>query len=147
MCSSQDHIELFFGKIRTLGGCNNNPTLNQFKAAYQKLLVHNDIQDVVRGNCIPLQNIQISTISSKNIVNSNANTPSIYALNNSSIRNRILDNERPSHDTLNNDDTAFLPIFPNLSAVCSENIVAYIAGFVVKKMKQSLHCEPCIPWH
>ena len=35
---SQDHIELFFGKIRRLGGCNNNPTSRQFSAAYKKSL-------------------------------------------------------------------------------------------------------------
>ena len=27
---SQDHLELFFGKVRRLGGCNNNPTARQF---------------------------------------------------------------------------------------------------------------------
>lgn len=33
---SQDHIELFFGKIRSLGGFNNNPNARQFKSAYKK---------------------------------------------------------------------------------------------------------------
>lgn len=27
---SQDHIELFFGKVSHMGGCNNNPTVRQF---------------------------------------------------------------------------------------------------------------------
>ena len=52
---SQDHLELFFGKTRSLDGCNNNPLARQFCAAYKKLLIYNDIQDVIRGNCMPLQ--------------------------------------------------------------------------------------------
>ena len=42
---SQDHIELFFSQIRSMGGCNNNPTVRQFSAAYKSILVHNDMQD------------------------------------------------------------------------------------------------------
>lgn len=38
---SQDHIELFFGQVRRMGGWNNNPTVRQFSAAYKKILVHN----------------------------------------------------------------------------------------------------------
>ena len=43
---SQDHLELFFGKVRRLGGCNNNPTARQFVSAYRKLVVHADLEDV-----------------------------------------------------------------------------------------------------
>lgn len=41
---SQDHIELFFGCIRSRGGWNNNPTTRQFKAAIQQLLIHSEIR-------------------------------------------------------------------------------------------------------
>lgn len=54
---SQDHLELFFGKIRQLGGSNNYPTARQFKSAYKKWLVKNDVQEVSGGNCIPLQSV------------------------------------------------------------------------------------------
>ena len=63
---SQDHLELFFSKIRSLGGCNNNPSARQFCAAYKKLLVYNDIQDVIRGNCMSLKCVPILTVSSTN---------------------------------------------------------------------------------
>jgi hypothetical protein len=52
---NQDQLELCFGKIRRLGGCNNNPSAKQFIASYRKLFVHNDMQDVIRGNCLPLE--------------------------------------------------------------------------------------------
>lgn len=36
---SQDHLELFFGTIRGMGGFNNNPTSRQFQSAYKKLVM------------------------------------------------------------------------------------------------------------
>lgn len=33
---NQDHLELFFGSVRSHGGSNNNPTTRQFTSAYKK---------------------------------------------------------------------------------------------------------------
>ena len=33
---SQDHLELFFCALRACGGFNNNPTAQQFRAAYKR---------------------------------------------------------------------------------------------------------------
>ena len=33
---SQDHLELFFCALRAYGGFNNNPTAQQFRAAYKR---------------------------------------------------------------------------------------------------------------
>jgi hypothetical protein len=41
---SQDHLELFYGCIRSHSGNNNNPTTRQFVATYKRLLVHNEIK-------------------------------------------------------------------------------------------------------
>ena len=41
---SQDHLELFFSAIRSAGGFNNNPTAQQFTAAYKRLLMRSSIQ-------------------------------------------------------------------------------------------------------
>jgi hypothetical protein len=38
--TSQDHLELFFGAVRSRNGCNNNPTPVQFCSAYKRLLMH-----------------------------------------------------------------------------------------------------------
>jgi len=61
---SQDHTELFFGKIRSLFGFNNNPSATKFCSAYRKLLVHNETNDVLKGNCVPLERVPILTVSS-----------------------------------------------------------------------------------
>ena len=80
---SQDHIELFFGKIRSLGGCNNNPSARQFCAAYKRLLFHNDIQDVLRGNCLPLEKVPMLTVSSTSHKPIESEAPSMTAINDS----------------------------------------------------------------
>mgnify|MGYP002803822934 CR=1 FL=1 len=41
---SHDHLELFFGAMRSSGGFNNNPTTLQFKAAYKRLLMRSSIK-------------------------------------------------------------------------------------------------------
>ena len=40
---SQDHLEHFFGATRLSLGCNNNPTAQQFIAAYKRLLMRSSI--------------------------------------------------------------------------------------------------------
>lgn len=48
---SQDHVESFFGCIRRMNGCNDNPNAVQFSAAYRKLLVQNEVQCSILSNC------------------------------------------------------------------------------------------------
>lgn len=49
---SQDHVESFFGCIRRMNGCNDNPNAQQFEAAYKKLLVNNEIESSIHSNCL-----------------------------------------------------------------------------------------------
>lgn len=41
---SQDHLEMTFGRVRSMNGCNDNPTAVQFKSALRKLLHKCDIR-------------------------------------------------------------------------------------------------------
>ena len=47
---SQDHLELFFGAVRSCGGFNNNPTTQQLTAAYKRLLLRSHIEGGT-GDC------------------------------------------------------------------------------------------------
>ena len=47
---SQGHLDLFFGSTRSSGGFNNNPTAQQFTAAYKRLLLRSSIEGR-NGNC------------------------------------------------------------------------------------------------
>lgn len=48
---SQDHVETFFGCIRSMGGHNCNPNAQQFKSAYRKLLFQNEVSCSSAANC------------------------------------------------------------------------------------------------
>ena len=59
---SQDHLELFFGAIQSAGGFNNNPTAQQFTAAYKGLLMRSTIEGS-KGNCQKLDPTSILHIN------------------------------------------------------------------------------------
>lgn len=48
---SQDVLEMFFGKIRSCCGFNNNPNADQFKGAYRKIQCNLDLHAPAKNNC------------------------------------------------------------------------------------------------
>ena len=104
------------------------------------MLVHNGVHDVLHGNCLPLQILPILTVSSKFQSIENINVPSVSVLNNSTSRNRIIE---PLENFVT-DHHYFLVPDANRLSTCSQSIVAYIRGFVVFRLGNSLHCETCI---
>lgn len=67
---SQDHIETLFGCIRSMNGYNDNPTAQQFEAAYRKLLIHNEIVCPKKSNCIETGTKILTTSSHRPTKNS-----------------------------------------------------------------------------
>lgn len=59
---SQDPLESFFSRVRSLHGANDNPTLQQVKSAMRKLLFLNEITSNEFANCE--DNLNILTVSS-----------------------------------------------------------------------------------
>lgn len=53
----QDVIEMFFGKIRSRCGFNNNPNMDQFKGAYRKLLANLEIASSNKSNCRAIETL------------------------------------------------------------------------------------------
>lgn len=71
---SQDYLESFFGRIRSLLGSNDNPTVQQFCAAFRKAIVNNDIVSSEGANCRDVLRLNIFSVSarrSKSNVNGN----------------------------------------------------------------------------
>lgn len=76
---SQDHLEVFFGKIRSLCGSNNNPTCQQFNAAMRKLLANTSIQYSSEGNCTDVDPVMIyNPYSNISIITSRRPKSKIY---------------------------------------------------------------------
>ncbi|KYN26640.1 THAP domain-containing protein 9 [Trachymyrmex cornetzi] len=59
---SQDHLEIFFSKIRARHGFNNNPTCDQFRYAMRQLLLHADIKQTINANCFEFDTEYVTSI-------------------------------------------------------------------------------------
>jgi len=137
---SQDHLEIFFGSVRSLGEHNNNPTSRQFQSAYKKLVVHtHDIGNFNTGNCIPLENIKILNYSSSDPVKMINNSTFNHNVDLDSIEENIKDVNNFIHDH----DYLCNPNSYNFSNFTKE-IIIYIAGFVVHKLSSTVHCQTCL---
>lgn len=65
---SQDHLEHFFGTMRSKNGSNNNPNSIQFKATYKRLVVHNEVTDAAFGNCQSFEIVKtINVLNTKKV--------------------------------------------------------------------------------
>lgn len=132
---SQDHLELFFGAIRSRGGYNNNPTARQFEAAFKRLLVHSQISGPDTGNAANLENITILTGGYSNRVTATENGQSFEETNEyASFLQNI--NEEIQNDFLGSDAWDL--------TLYSQDVVAYIAGYVVKSLKKCVSCSTCL---
>eukprot|EP00794_Sanderia_malayensis_P011743 gene11743-12964_t len=103
---SQDRIEMFFSKIRSRFGWNNNPNVLQFKYALRQLLLKNKIESPSTANCVDVTD-----------VNSVVEPNSVDA----SISEMLLSTNEWRPDVL-----------------------FYIAGYIVKKIKESSDCPECV---
>ena len=61
---SQDHAELLFGGVRSRGGNNNNPAVQQLKAALKALALHASVTSSKYSNCISFDSELVSPIFS-----------------------------------------------------------------------------------
>ena len=66
-----------------MSGCNDNSTAQQFKSAYKKIFAHNDIQNVVSGYCLALEDSPIQTAGKGYVVSNNVEVvvPSVVSIN------------------------------------------------------------------
>ncbi|KAF0709424.1 THAP-type domain-containing protein [Aphis craccivora] len=128
---SQDHLEMFFGNIRSQGGYNNNPTARQFKSASKKIMVNSQIKDRGFGNYIVLEDISILNCSSvsNNLIN---------IINDTNVTlNRDIELEPEKY---NIEDHGFhLPL-----SSFSKEVTIYIASFISHKLASKIKCDICV---
>lgn len=80
---SQDHLEVFFGKVRSLNGFNNNPRIQQFIAAMRKMLANTTLVYSKHGNC--------SVLNTDSVYNPYSNIS--YITSRRSTENNIMDDD------------------------------------------------------
>lgn len=115
----QDHLETFFGAIRSQGGFNNNPSAREFKSSFKRLLVKTDISILHNSNWQILDHTSILKPSDEQNI-------------------EALFKEKTSladHDYIHNFEC-------NLTEYAQE-VIIYIAGFVTKSISKHLQCAIC----
>lgn len=136
---SQDHIELFFGTIRSHGGHNDNPTARQFRSAYRKLLINAKIKDGSLGNCIPLDEIDILNCSSA----TNAIKDPVDIINES---NAILYKDiilQPQTHHIKDHDYIIVSDQNITMSNYIKEVVVYISGFICHRLSSKIKCDIC----
>ena len=134
---SQDHIEHFFGCVRSHGGCNSNPTARQFTAIYKRLLTHHEVKSA-NSNCTQLEDVPI--LAGEKNGNNHHQQQSVTTL--SIIDNMLRYSIFP--EQTKDDDTEYdtMSDYPQLS-VFTENAVTYIAGYVARNVGKHQTCSEC----
>lgn len=130
---SQDHLELFFCAVRACGGFNNNPTTQQFTAAYKRLLLRSHIEGK-NGNCEKQDPTDILSVIGDSC---NVNGKEITISNAALIKKYDLAEETHSNEDYSDS--------PNISTISEykQAAISYIAGYVAKKVQKSTICPEC----
>jgi hypothetical protein len=134
---SQDHLELFFAAVRSRGGSNNNPSAQQLKATWKRLLTHNQLKDIATGNCEPLDNCKLLSIARS--VDRLHSSPDVTIDTVSYLRRNDLEISQSQMDVADHD---YVPNFQSLSRFV-DNVVVYIAGFVARRLNAKIVCDQC----
>ena len=134
----QDHLELFFGAVRSARRWNNNPTAIQFRSAYRQLLTPPNIR-AGKGSCVPQDDTEmLSNVEDQ----SDAESSSIKIKDVIIARKYDLAlREKPAatdHDYCDVVDSMELSEFKT-------SAISYIAGYdVVRMVERKVHCMNCL---
>lgn len=128
---SQDHLDLFFEAVRSAGGFNNNPTTQQFTAAYKRLLARSSIQS--SGNCQNQDSTQSLSclITDSCFVNNNE-----IGISSTALRKKY----NLDHIPVLDHDYCSIPQF-NILSEFKRSAISYISGYVAKMASKDLPCK------
>jgi len=122
-------LELFFGKIRSRLGANNNPNALQLQYALKGILCYS-VNASKTGNCEEQDEIPNKIPITKNL----------QKLLGNDSQNELEEDIEEVDDS--NDFEMDLPSIQSLSMFI-DNVVVYISGFVGKKLTKALSCSSC----
>jgi hypothetical protein len=132
---SQDHLELFFGAIRSAGGFNNNPTAQQFVSAYKRLLMRSSIEGD-NGNCEKRDPTAILYVLDDTC---KINNQEISISRAAMIRKYDLVERQPlatDHDYCDSPNIVCLSEYKKAA-------ISYIGGYVAQMVKKQVPCITC----
>ena len=135
---SQDHLELFFGAVRAYGGSSNNPTAKQFIAIYKRMMMRHQIKTTT-GN-VEAQDVT-SVLTCADMTNTRRHHIAEESQDVMLARRFDLLPRSPMQE---DHDYADVPCCIGQLSEFQEAAVGYIAGYAVKMVCRSLHCDDCL---
>lgn len=145
---SQDPLETFFGRIRALNGCNDNPTIQQFQSCIRKLLFMNEVKASEFANCEDSLNILTISSAKKHVTfNQNIHEECVVS---GEIEEEEEEDENDIAVSVANE--MIREIERNLDITVDANLkstedssIAFLAGAIEKKIEKSLFkCALCM---
>ena len=149
---SQDHIELLFNKIRRHCVWNNNPNVMEFKYAPRRIILRNSIEPSKTGNCTSFEDSLckpngLIDFSSKQRSTSSAEdyffADDWDVVQEQRRLNPMEENDVMEDDHLINTESLMRYLDSELRNELTDNVLYYIAGFIVKSLLQKLECGNC----
>lgn len=132
---SQDHLELFFSAVRSHCGHNNNPTCIQFMRVFKQLLTHAQVSGSKYANCVAQDDILFLNVTSTNI---HRDKDDIFTTEETDIVD--LNNNNIDHD-----HGYYMHVFFEvINKDYIEDVLGYIAGFIVRKISKNVSCNTCL---
>lgn len=117
-------------------GHNNNPSVKEFQSCYKRLLIHHEIKAGGSGNCLSQDETIFLTVS-KRIVKTSIDSSSVH-------QQRLFDESPLFEFERDEDDEYPLEILSGTSTEYQQNVITYIAGYVVKMVKKRISCNVCL---
>ena len=118
---SQDHVETLFSKVRRMFGFNNNPNVLQFRSAIKRLVCKQAVEASKAANVLDCES-----------------TSGVFKLE---WRRSPIANSHSSEG-----DEFVFPFSDELENVnnpVQDNILYYIAGYIVRSLMGSVSCDSC----
>lgn len=146
---SQDHIEMLFGKIRSMNGNNDNPMAHQFASAYRKILHQCEITHS------PYSNVTAVANSTTTLVTSDILTVPSFRKRRSKLQDDVmLFTNRAEQHNLEQDveesheflDWELLEGRDYLTDKTQDFGIVYMANIIESKLTScdQIYCESCI---
>lgn len=133
---SQDHLESFFGRIRSCHGFNDNPNIQHFCGAFRRIVINQEIRSSHRSNC--QDHLNIMTVSSRLLqsksVDNTQETPLILP-----EADEVVEYEGQTVQTVRMQECEFR------SDDLEKTSVAYMAGSIEKRIltQAAFNCADC----
>lgn len=134
----QDPLEHFFGLLRHAAGCDDHPTATMFVQLYRLLSVY---------SLLRLPRRRINSYSNQQLCHANLRINPVKVTKRQaavSMATECIDSLVAFVSDENPVDAVDVPPLATLSVTTKDNIVFYVAGFVIKHCLKVLHCSSCI---